>query len=557
MADVFISYKREERAAVERLARELRALGLSVWFDASLSAGETFSDEIDREARAARAILVCWSPAARGSDWVKAEALIGFTNKTLAACYVAGPDGFDPPAPFNGTHAEDLRAWLAAPSAAHAGWKSLLRRIGRLCAREDVESYGALDVQAPALALRAWLSRHEASPLFMTVDALLQTRDAEDAERARLEQEARTRRAQEEAERARQEAERQAAEALRQAEARAKAEWEAAQAAQEEAARLAQEQQEAAAAEAAREEAARLMQLHRQEALGQGLRTWAILAGAAGLALVALLLWAPWRASPPTLAAGQSFRDCADCPEMVVIPAGSFSMGSLDGEVGRETNEGPQRRVTITQPFAAGKFEVTFDEYDTCVAAKGCAQRPYDSGWGRGRRPVINVSWEDTQEYVRWLSQKTGQRYRLLSEAEWEYAARSKANGGAKEPAYSWGPSPSHDYANYGADVCCSGLASGRDQWVNTAPVGSFPANAFGLHDMHGNVWEWVEDCYGDSYSGTPTKGAAVTTQRCGFHVLRGGSWNDSPQYLRSANRDGSTPTVEDVNGGFRLARTL
>jgi hypothetical protein len=222
MADVFISYKREERAAVERLAQELRALGLSVWFDASLSAGETFSDEIDREARTAKVILVCWSPAARGSDWVKAEALIGFTNKTLAACYAAGPDGFDPPAPFNAIHAEDLRAWLAAPSATHTGWKSLLRRIGRLCGREDLESYGALDVQAPASALRAWLAQHDASPLFVTVDALLRARDAEDAERARLEQETREWRAEEEAGRAQKEAERQAAaaEARREAQAR-------------------------------------------------------------------------------------------------------------------------------------------------------------------------------------------------------------------------------------------------------------------------------------------------------------------------------------------------
>jgi hypothetical protein len=201
MADVFISYKREEQQAVERLAQELRRLGLDVWFDASLNAGEAFSDEIDREARAAKAILICWSPAARASDWVKSEALIGFTNKKLAACYAAGPDGFDPPAPFNSIHAEDLRAWLAAPSHTHAGWKSVLRRIGKLCGREDIEGFGALDVQAPASVLRAWLAQHEASPLFMAVDELLRARDAEEAERARLEQEARERRAREEAER--------------------------------------------------------------------------------------------------------------------------------------------------------------------------------------------------------------------------------------------------------------------------------------------------------------------------------------------------------------------
>lgn len=200
MADVFISYKREERPAVEHLAATLRGLNLSVWFDASMTAGESFSDEIDREARNAKAILVCWSPTARESRWVKAEALIGFEHDTLAAAYVAGPDGFSPPAPFNSIHAEDLRAWLNAPSEAHAGWRSLLRRIGKLSGRADIESWGALD-QTSAAELRAWIGAHEASPLFMSVDALLRARETQDAERTNLERAARERRTREEAER--------------------------------------------------------------------------------------------------------------------------------------------------------------------------------------------------------------------------------------------------------------------------------------------------------------------------------------------------------------------
>lgn len=218
MADVFISYKREERQAVERLAHELRQLGLEVWFDASLNAGEAFSDEIDREAHAAKAILVCWSPTARESQWVKSEALIGFEQRKLAACYVAGPDGFYAPTPFNSIHAEDLRAWVSAPTNTHAGYKSILRRVGALCGRADIESYGALDVQAPASTLRAWLERHQSSSLFMAVDELLHVRDAEEAERTRLEREARERRAREEAERReRDEAERKDREAERRA----------------------------------------------------------------------------------------------------------------------------------------------------------------------------------------------------------------------------------------------------------------------------------------------------------------------------------------------------
>ncbi|MBX3429705.1 MAG: TIR domain-containing protein [Hyphomonadaceae bacterium] len=223
MADVFISYKRDERSAVEQIAARLNSLGLTIWFDAGMSAGESFNSEIDREARAAKAILVCWSPAARQSEWVNAEAMIGFEQKKLAACYVAGPDNFSAPTPFNATHAEDLRAWLAAPSETHSGWKSVLRRIGQLCGRSDVESFGALDAQADSAKLRTWIETHEGSPLFMTVDSLLRARDQDDAERARLEVEARALRATEQAERRAREAdaEMEHAEAERRAKERA------------------------------------------------------------------------------------------------------------------------------------------------------------------------------------------------------------------------------------------------------------------------------------------------------------------------------------------------
>ena len=234
---------------------------------------------------------------------------------------------------------------------------------------------------------------------------------------------------------------------------------------------------------------------------------------------------------------GQSFRDCADCPEMVAIPGGSFLMGSPSGEAGRDSDEGPQRRVTIAG-FAAGKFEVTFAEWDACVAAGGCnGYRPED--WGRGTRPVNKLSWQDAQAYVAWLSRKTGQRYRLLTEAEWEYAARA----GTTTP-YATGASISTSQAHFRSN--------------STAAVGSFPANAFGLHDMHGNVWEWVEDCYQDSYSNAPTTGAAVTTSNCAFRVIRGGyPWGFYPQVLRSAGRYRNSPSYRSIFSGFRLARTL
>ena len=208
MADVFISYKRDERDAVERIAHQLRAIGFEVWFDASMSAGDAFSDEIDREARAARAILVCWSASARDSRWVKAEAMIGFEQDKLAAAYVDGPDGFSPPTPFNTVHAADVRAYLSSPNEAHAGWRSVLRRIGKLCRRPDVEAWGALDLDPASCEppLRAWLANYGQSPLAPIARQAL--RDAQDwranaAERERSAREARDRAVAERAERER------------------------------------------------------------------------------------------------------------------------------------------------------------------------------------------------------------------------------------------------------------------------------------------------------------------------------------------------------------------
>jgi formylglycine-generating enzyme required for sulfatase activity len=239
---------------------------------------------------------------------------------------------------------------------------------------------------------------------------------------------------------------------------------------------------------------------------------------------------------------------------MVVVPAGSFTMGSPASEAGRDDDEDPQHLVTIPEPFAVGRYEVMFAEWDACVADGGCdAYRPDDEGWGRGDRPVINVSWDDAQFYVGWLSRKTGRRYRLLSESEWEYAARS-----GTETAYWWGSRASHEYANYGMDECCGGRVSGQDRWEHTSPVGSFAANGFGLHDMLGNVWEWVEDCWHGSYSSAPDDGSAWTTGgNCGGRVLRGGSWSVNPRGLRAANRYGNYPDDPNYNDGFRIARTF
>ncbi|MGY0793151.1 SUMF1/EgtB/PvdO family nonheme iron enzyme [Azospirillum argentinense] len=230
-------------------------------------------------------------------------------------------------------------------------------------------------------------------------------------------------------------------------------------------------------------------------------------------------------------------------PEMATIPAGSFRMGCVDNSKDCFDWEKPVHTVTVAA-FEMGKHEVTFDHWDACVADGGCTHVPGDQGWGRGTRPVINVSWDDIQTYLAWLNRKTGKRYRLPSEAEWEYAARA-----GSETTYWWGNAVGSGNAN------CSGCGSRWDD-KQTAPVGSFKSNRFGLHDVHGNVWEWATDCWHDSYKGAPSDGSVWTTGECRSRVVRSGSWGNNPRNLRSADRF-SVPDGRSFNVGFRVARTL
>jgi formylglycine-generating enzyme required for sulfatase activity len=246
--------------------------------------------------------------------------------------------------------------------------------------------------------------------------------------------------------------------------------------------------------------------------------------------------------APQAQQPGSVFKDCADCPELVVIASGSFSMGSNDYD-----DEKPIHRVNI-KAFAMGKTEVTQAQW---LAVMG--SNPSSFKECGPTCPVEQVSWDDAQQFIQRLNAKTGQRYRLPSEAEWEYAARAGTS-----TKYWWGDQASHEYANYGKDDCCGGLAQGRDKWVNTAPPAQFPANAFGLHDMHGNVWEWVEDCWHTSYTSAPSDGSAWTSNCSSTsRVLRGGSWDDYPRYLRSAVRNDDSPAFRSNIIGLRVARTL
>jgi formylglycine-generating enzyme required for sulfatase activity len=263
-----------------------------------------------------------------------------------------------------------------------------------------------------------------------------------------------------------------------------------------------------------------------------------------------------------TPASGRSFRDrlangepCEQCPEMVVAPPGDFIMGSPPSEPERSYGEA-EVPVAITRPFAVGKFAVTFNQWDACVADGGCNRyKPDDQSWGRGNRPVINVNWDDATAYAAWLSRRTGKTYRLLSEAEREYVTRA----GTTTPFWR-GPSISPNQANYDGRYTYAGGPKGEYR-QRTVPVDNFEANPWGLFNVHGNVWEWTEDCWNDSNQGNPGNGTARKAEApfrdCFRHVVRGGSWFNDPQYLRAAYRYWFPPVVRDYYVGFRLARTL
>ena len=264
------------------------------------------------------------------------------------------------------------------------------------------------------------------------------------------------------------------------------------------------------------------------------------------LILVSLPLWSQQDTGDSAPSPGETFQDCDECPKMVV-PSGEFRMGSPARERGPRY-ERPLHRVRIDYRFAVGVYEVTFDEWYACIDGGGCGNYLPDIPddiWDRENRPVINVSWDDAQSYVRWLSAQTGKSYRLLSESEWEYVARA-----GTETAYSWGDSIGVNRAN------CKGCSSAWDS-TRTAPVGSFAANAWGVYDMHGNVWEWVQDCWKGDYEDAPTDGSARESREGCSRVTRGGSWSDSPRDLRSAKRDLWSTDFRSYDLGFRVARSF
>jgi len=278
---------------------------------------------------------------------------------------------------------------------------------------------------------------------------------------------------------------------------------------------------------------------------------------------------APAEPEKPKTGPGSDFQDCPQCPVMIWLKPGTFTMGSPSNEAKRSPDEGPIREVKIGE-IAVGKFEITFAEWDACVADGGCAKPPAsspppaagrggggaaanpipaepggDAGFGRGRQPAINISWVDADIYLIWLFNKTGKKYRLLNESEWEYAARA-----GSQSIYPWGNSVDggRDYANFEG-------VGGKDTFdARPAPVGSFSPNAFGLYDMAGNVAEWVYDCWSKDLTYAPTDGTAVDFGGCKNRVVRGASWASPEELQRSANRDWVGDNYRSIRNGFRVA---
>ena len=269
--------------------------------------------------------------------------------------------------------------------------------------------------------------------------------------------------------------------------------------------------------------------------------------------------------------AGTLFQDCSDCPEMIVVPSGTFLMGTPETEPQREADEGPQVEVTFGYNFAVSRFEITKAEYakfaeetgftsgNSCYIIEGAewAEKEghdwTDIGFKQsGNEPVGCINWFEAEAYTKWLSEKTDKPYRLLSEAEWEYAARAGTT-----TIFSFGDQVTPTHANYNAAKSYNGAPTGP-YWAKTLPVGSYAPNAFGLYDMHGNMFEWVADCWQENLAGSPADGSVWNDGAdCEKRSWRGGGWFNDPQSLRSGLRDSGAPTVKSNDIGFRVALSL
>jgi formylglycine-generating enzyme required for sulfatase activity len=455
MSDVFFSYKREDRAAVERLVRLLEAENIAVWWDPSIGPGERYAAVIRRELDQACCVAVGWSQRSVDSMWVQDEAGIGRDRGVLIPVSL---DGVDPPLGFRQLQTLDLAGWNGQPDDPRI--VRFLGGVRRLIAEQAAAGSRKLSALAvedtPGLAIPQGKSTKV--PLIR---------------RPRM-------------------------------------------------------------------------------AVFAALSVAMLLLAGALLFVVERFgssVDPQFTSAIPRPDYRPGSRDCMGCPDMVVAPTGSFMMGSWDREPQRGSDEGPQHEVTFSKPFAAGKYPVMVEDWEFCVAQGGCVNWPSVAKFGRGSLPAINVSWEDAQTYVAWLSSFTGKAYRLLSEAEREYITRA----GTSTPFW-WGPSISSELSNYDGRQRYTDEPKGQFR-KKTVAVDLFGPNPWGFYDVHGNSWDWVEDCYHDTYDGAPSDGSAWTTGDCNRRVLRGGGWESQPRNLRSAARYRLAPVSRGDWYGFRLGR--
>lgn len=537
MTDIFLSYNRGDRTVAQHIAKGLEDAGYVVWWDTALRAGQTYDEVTEGKLRAARAVVVLWSHRSVKSKWVRAEATMAENRARLVPVMI---EECERPLRFELIQTADLIGWDG--DRGDERWQDFL---------EDLQSFVA-ETAPPPVAEDT------------TIAATVMEEEVEDEEEDATEDVLPIVAAPEPAPEPppapppppapQPEPPPPIVEAVvapppspppppvekpaPPAVARAAALFPVPPAAPSRPIAGAPGPSPvligAIAIGAVLLLGGIFMQMQKPDAAPQ--TEIASIAPASVTPLEASPSTQPTSAAPKTTeTADGKFRDCDDCPDMRVLPAGAFLLGSPEGEPQRQPYEGPQQEVPIA-PFAIGATEVTVAQWKACLAGGGCGGYDPTARSGGDNQPVTAISWRDAVAYTQWLSTKTGRAYRLPAESEWEYAARA-----GTRTAYWWGPAPDPR----------------RTPTSRTADVTSDEPNAFGLHHVAGNVREWVQDCYVSGYSEANRSGAAIETGNCNMRVVRGGGWRDRPAAFRVANRGRNTQTTRDGAVGFRVAAAV
>ena len=538
MTNIFISYSRNDRPVVQHIASALQQDGFNVWWDTEIPPGSTFADVIDKRLNEADCVLVIWSSSSVKSNWVQEEADDGLQSGRLIPVMI---EEIDLPRGFKRLQTANLINWRGDRQAPE--WMSVVSEVRRLVAqgqRAAAAKAAAQRPQRPAGAAPA--KRPNPKPAVARTPPQKQQPAPQKKSGGGLmlvliglfiavvgvggyfflKSDAGTSLA--------------ANSGNTPIEASAADPVEVAADITDESATASGDIALMSGDPVAEEENSA------DPAIDVAIDT----PNSADDLVIEVAVEEP--AKPQ---AGDMIKDCELCPELVVIGPGTSVLGAADGERSSEAVETPQIEVNFDYSFAIGRYEVTQDQWAACLADGGCDNyQPDDHGWGLGARPVINVSYENVQNYLSWLSSKTGATYRLPSEAEWEYAARS----GTDTP-FVTGDTSSTGQANFDGAYPFAGGKKERSAG-KTLAVGSFSANAFGLYDMHGNVWEWVSDCWKASHRGADPSGAPVGGN-CSQRVLKGGAWNGGAWRLRAAHRKPAKTSTSDYDLGFRVVREL